>query len=286
MKIRKFNFNEDYQLIKDFLTNCYFENNNMECWLPQRFDDLVFRLDTLYRDERGQEASQDFIYIWLDSGNIVGVILPDGDSFNSSIKKGYEYIFPEMLDLAERKLIPLFKRQDNGKINFLVVAHDSLKYQSLELLKRGYTKDAASDYDNCQIPSETNYEIVLPDGFKLVFGKGYDDLVKAKACYYGFEPSADNGILSSLLNEESLSYTARKKSSYFNDSFETLVVRDDDICSYSFCYVDKITKTAFIEPVSTREKYRGLGLCTAMMHGIVNKLKTIGIDKVYVNSYD
>ena len=73
----------------------------MSCWLPERFDDLINRVDVLYRDERGKHASQDFIYIWEDNNNIVGVILPDGDSFNSSIRPGYEYIFSEMLDFAE-----------------------------------------------------------------------------------------------------------------------------------------------------------------------------------------
>ena len=105
MKIKKFNFDTDYERVKSFLTECYKENKNMVCWLPQRFDDLVFRVDTLYRDERGKLASQDFVYIWEENSNIVGIVVPDGDCFNSSIKNGYEYIFPEMLDLAEEKFI-------------------------------------------------------------------------------------------------------------------------------------------------------------------------------------
>jgi len=50
--------------------------------------------------------------------------------------------------------------------------------------------------------------------------------------------------------------------------------------------VDKSTSTAFIEPVSTREKYRHKGLGSAMMLGIILRLKQIGIKKCYVNSYD
>ena len=72
----------------------------MVCWLPERFDDLLFRIDTLYRDERGGKASGDYIYMFEEGREIVGVIIPDGDSFNSCIKSGHEHIFGEMLDLA------------------------------------------------------------------------------------------------------------------------------------------------------------------------------------------
>jgi hypothetical protein len=58
MKVKKFNISEDYERVSDFLSECYKENKNMECWLPERFDDLIFRIDTLYKVERGKEASR------------------------------------------------------------------------------------------------------------------------------------------------------------------------------------------------------------------------------------
>ena len=287
MKIKKFNREEDYERIIKFLTDQYKENKNMVCWLPERFDDLIFRIDTLYHDERGLEKSQDYIYIFEDNNEIVGVILPDGDSFNSCIKTGYENIFSKMLDLGELELQPLFERDENGEINFLVVSHDSLEYQKEELEKRGYIRDEAGDFDNVAKPLETNYEIKLPEGFKQVYGYDYPDIVKMRACHYGFHPIDDDGNLYKEYAEGGKSYHARKQSRYFKDSFESLIVTDDgDVCAYSFCYVDKETSTAFVEPVSTREKYRGKGLCKAMMHGIINKCKEMGIERAYVNSYD
>ena len=35
---------------------------------------------------------KDFIFIFEENEEIIGLVLPDGDSFNSSIKKGYEYM--------------------------------------------------------------------------------------------------------------------------------------------------------------------------------------------------
>ena len=287
MIIKKYNKEIDYERIIEFLKEQYEINKSMECWLPARFDDLVYRIDTLYHDDRGGLRSSDYIYIFEEDEKIVGVILPDGDSFNSAIRKGYEHIFSIMLDVAERELLPLFERDENGNINFLVVSHDSLKYQAEELIKRGYVRDAAGDYDNASYPLETNYEIILPDGFKQVYGYDYPDIAKQKACHYGFHPEDDDGDLYNEYEKDGKSYYARKKSRYFDDSFESLIVTDDgDICAYSFCYIDKELSAAFVEPVCTREKYRGKGLCKTMMYGIINKCKELGIEKAYVNSYD
>ena len=184
MMIKKFNKNEDYNRIINFLSAQYKENKNMVCWLPQRFDDLIFRLDTLSHDERGEEKSQDYIYIFEENKEIIGLILPDGASFNSSIKTGYEYIFSKMLDLAEKELLPLFEKDENGEINFLVVSHDSLEYQAKELIKRGYSRDKASDFDNVVNSLEKNYEIKLPEGFNQVYGYNYPDVVKMRTCHY------------------------------------------------------------------------------------------------------
>lgn len=287
INIKKFEMNADYHRVITFLTECYKENKNMECWLPARFDDLVYRIDTLYKDERGLKASKDYIFIFEEDEQIVAVILPDGDSFNSAIKRGYEHIFPQMLDLAEKELLPLFKADENGVINFLVVSHDSLGYQAEELIRRGYTRDEAGDYDNVALPQKTNYVIELPKGFNQVFGENYPDIVKMRACHYGFHPEDDDDNLYKEYAEGGLSYQARKKSQFYPDSFESLIVTGDgDVCSYSFCYVDKITNTAFVEPVSTREKYRKKGLCKQMLHGLINRLKEMGIERAYINSYD
>ncbi len=287
MKIKKFNKAEDYDRIIIFLAEQYKINKSMVCWLPERFDDLIFRIDTLYHDERGLEKSSDYIYIFEDNDEIVGVVLPDGDSFNSCIKNGYESVFSQMLDLSEKELQPLFERDENGEIDFLVVSHDSLGYQAEELQKRGYVRDDAGDFDNVQHPLETNYTINLPEGVKQIYGDDIDDNQKAKACHYGFHPVDDDGILTGTFKEGALAYQGRKQSQFFKDSFESLITTDDaDICAYCFCYVNKELSTAFIEPVCTRERYRQKGFSRQMLYGVINRLKEMGIENAYINSYD
>lgn len=287
MIVRKFKQDRDYERVSQFLKECYLENKNMVCWLPERFDDLIYRVDTLYKEERGLEASKDYIYLFEEEEKIAGVIIPDGDSFNSCIRNGYEKIFGQMLDVGEEELLPLFEENEQKEVAFLVISHDSLEYQKEELLKRGYVLDDAKDYDNVQQPMEKEYTIHLPEGYHQTYGDELDDHQKAKACHYGFHKEDDDGILTGEFREGILSYQARKKSRFYQDSFESLIVtKEKDICSYCFCYVNKELSTAFIEPVCTREKYRNLGLCRQMLYGVMIHLKEIGIENAYINSYD
>ncbi len=287
MEIKRFNKERDLERLEEYLRTEYLENRNMTSWLPERLHDLVYRMDTQYTDA-GKLKSTDFIFIWEDNNNIVGCILPDGDSIYMSVKKGYEYIFESMVKYAEDNCKPLFTIEEDNTINFLIIANDSLSYRRKFLEENGYVREKEEDYDNYVYPLETDVTIDLPEGFKLVYGNEYtNEDNKWSACNLGFHPDLEdpdyhNGISA---------YNSRKNSSMYKDSFECLIIDENskernNVCSYSFVYVDMKSKTAFIEPVSTREKYRHMGIGTAMMHGIILRCKELGIEKCYVNSYD
>ena len=61
MVIKKFN-KEDYNKVIQFLRDNYKENKSMLSWLPQRFDDLIFRIDVLYHNEKKKEKNADYTY--------------------------------------------------------------------------------------------------------------------------------------------------------------------------------------------------------------------------------
>ena len=46
-----------------------------------------------------------------------------------SIKKGYEDLYKSIVSYAEENCKPLFKKEEDGTIDFLVIANDSLKYR-------------------------------------------------------------------------------------------------------------------------------------------------------------
>ena len=287
MNIKKFNLETDLKKLEDYLRNQYLENKNMTSWLPERLHDLIFRMDTQYI-YKGKPKSSDYIFLWEDNNNIVGCILPDGDAIYMSIRKGYENLFESIVNYAEENLKPLFKKEEDGSIDFLIIANDSLKYRKEYLEQNGYIRQQEEDYDNYVYPQEVNVSIELPEGYKMVYGDEYkDEENKWSACSLGFHPDLEDPNYRNNMS----AYNSRKNSSMYNDSFECMIIdlnanEKNDVCSYCFVYVDKESKTAFIEPVSTREKYRHKGIGSAMMHGVIQKCKELGIEKCYVNSYD
>ena len=287
MKIKKFNLETDLKKLENYLRNEYIENKNMTSWLPERLHDLIYRMDIQYTDA-GNPKSSDYIFLLEENSEIIGCILPDGDAIYISIKKSYEDLYKLMVKYAEEKCKPLFKKEEDGSIDFLVIANDNLKYRKEYLEKNGYTRQLEEDYDNYVYPQKINVSIDLPDGFKLVYGDEYtNEDNKWSACNLGFHPDLENPNY----RNDMKAYNSRKKSSMYKDSFECLIIDENateinDVCSYSFVYVDKNSKTAFIEPVSTREKYRHKGIGTAMMHEVMLKCKELGVEKCYVNSYD
>ncbi len=287
MKVRRFNINNDLERLEEFLRNQYFENKNMTSWLPERLHDGIYRMDTQLTD-KGKEKSSDYFYIWEENEEIVGCILTDSDTVHIFIKNGFEELYEDMVKYAEENCRPLFDINDDGTIDFCVVLHDSLQSRVEVLKKLGYEKQDEEDYDNYVYPQKIDVSINLPDGYRLVYGDEYTNEVnKWSACNMGFHPELESPDYKNVMNP----YESRKKSSMYKDSFESLVIdeksgENNNVCSYSFVYVDKKSKTAFVEPVSTREKYRRIGIGTAMMHGVMIKCKELGIEKCYVNSYD
>lgn len=286
MQIRKFQPEKDLEQLEAYLRNQYCRNQNMSSWLPQRLHDLIYRMGAQEADG-GRERSMDYIFLWEEKEEIVACILPDGENIYFSIKNGFEALFRSMLAYSEENCLPLFHKMEDGSVKFWVAANDSLTYMQKNLLEAGYTRYAEEDYDNCVYPREISVSATLPEGFALLYGEAYNDEEnKWSACSLGFHPDWEAPDYRINMNP----YLARKRSSMYQDSFECIVVDENaqeknDVCAYCFIYVDTQTKTAFIEPVSTREKYRHKGIGKAMMHAVMLRCKEMGIEKCYVNSF-
>ena len=286
MQIRKFQLDMDLQKLEDYLRSQYRVNQNMTSWLPERLHDLIYRMGAQEADW-GRERSMDYIFLWEEQEEIVACILPDGENIYMSIKSGFEHLFPSLLSYSEQNCLPLFSKADDGSVKFWVAANDRMTYMQEILLDSGYTRYAEEDYDNFVYPLETCVSVDLPEGFQLLYGEAYaDEEKKWNALHLGFHPDHEETDYINSMNP----YVSRKNSSMYGDSFECIVVdkntqENNDVCAYCFVYVDQQTKTALIEPVSTREKYQHKGFGTAMMHAAILRCKEKGIEKCYVNSF-
>ena len=286
MHIRRFQPNKDLPALETYLRNQYFQNKNMSSWLPQRLHDLIYRMGAQEAD-RGSVRSMDYIFLCEEQGEIIACILPDGENIYISIKVGFESLFRSILAYSEQNCLPLFHKADDGSVKFWVAANDHLAYMGEALLDSGYARYGEEDYDNYVYPLETCVSVDLPHGFALLYGEEYAaEKNKWSACSLGFHPDLEAPDYEADMDP----YLARKNSSLYPDSFECIVVdkttqEKNDVCAYCFVYVDQLTKTALIEPVSTREKYRRMGIGKAMMHGVMRRCKELGIEKCYVNSF-
>jgi GNAT superfamily N-acetyltransferase len=286
MQIRKFQPATDLQKLEAYLRQQYFANQNMSSWLPERLHDLIYRVSA-QEIGGGRERSMDYIFLWEENGEIIACILPDGENIYTSIKAGFEQLYPTLLSYSEEHCLPLFGKADDGSVKFWVAANDSLTYMQETLLDMGYARYAEEDYDNYVNPLEACVSVDLPKGFAFLYGEAYaDEENKWNALGLGFHPDREMSDFQYGMQP----YFARKESSMYPDSFECIVVdkntqEKNDVCAYCFVYVDTQTKTALIEPVSTREKYQRMGIGTAMLHGAILRCKEKGIEKCYVNSF-
>ncbi len=286
MQIRRFRPDNDLEKLETYLREQYAQNRNMTSWLPERLHDLIYRMSAQETDN-GNERSVDHIHLWEEDGGIVACILPDGENIYMSIKKGFEPLFPAMLAYSEENCLPMFRRQEDGSVKFWVAASDSLPYMREHLQACGYQRFAENDHDNAVDPAAADVSVKLPEGFRLLYGEEYpDEYAKWYALHLGFHPDHED----TDYHNSMAPYHSRKNSALYRDSFECLVVdenssEENNICSYCFVYVDTLTRTALIEPVSTREKYQRRGIGTAMLHGAILRCREKGVEKCYVNSF-
>lgn len=284
--ILKFDFDRDYERILRFLSDCYKENNGTTCWLPERYDDFVYRVDMLWAQAHNGIKLLDSTFVVEESGEIVACILPDGDNFCVSIKKGFESIYPGLLSFAEKELRHLFQTKENSKVTFFAVVNECQSELQAHLIAQGYEKYPVLQYDNLLHPQEQSFDIDLPNGFSVAYGEDVsDEAYKSWVCNVGFHPEREQD--SDYLNQMDMApYHSRKRSVFYQDSFECLIKSDSgELCAYSFCYINKSAKTAYIEPLCTRQAYRKMGFGKAMLGGIAARCKALGITDCWVASF-
>jgi len=286
MQAVKIDQDKDFDRLEDYLRDRYLETHEAISWLPERLHDLIYRVGAQEMDE-GRERSADHIYLWEENGEIAACILPDGENIYVSIKRGFESLFPSVIDFSEKYCRSLFSGAADGSVKFWVAVSERFAYMQEMLTDRGYSRYKEKEYMNCIILTESDSSIELPEGFRLLYGEEYpNEENKWSALRLGFHPDWESPDYKAGMNP----YDARKHSPKYRDSFECVIVDENtternDVCAYCFVYVDKWTKTALIEPLSTREKYRHKGFGTAMLHGAIRRCKERGIKKCYVDAF-
>ena len=277
---RKFK-NEDYTRIIKFLQQQYWLNKNEDCWLSQRFEDMEYRVGVMVVD-RGGEDWHKGIWLWEEDGNVVAVMNSEGkkEAF-MHIATGYEYLFNEMLDLAEQIYPNVVYKGDIEK-RLSVIVLDKHKYRTAELAKREYVKEDDHSYLK-KVKCDKINTINLPDGFEIINGSLEGNSKAYDVCHWGFHPETEGEISLEIPNN----WKTREQAPMFDYKYQIMVKNkvNGDLCSYLYVWVDKDTRSAYVEPMSTREKYRKKGFGKAMLLYAQNLLFEDGIEYCFVNPF-
>ena len=274
MNITQISYTPDlYDKMIDFLRNVLMTEKLRTCWLPQKWEYTEFLVNPLNVDWNKFENWHNKIRIWKENKSIVAICHNESDnSAFFEIKSGYEKLYPEMLDWAEQNIAK----------ELTVFAMNNLAYQSEMLLHRGYEIVEEPTYQNMQNTKDHHYNPTLPDGFEFVDANDIENVeVRQMAVHRGFHPE-DKQINPTYVAP----FIKMETAPMFRKNFEIMIKKDDACIALTVAWIDKESNTALIEPMSVWPEYQGQGLGKQLMLETLRRLKSAGINTVYVESYN
>lgn len=206
--------------------------------------------------------------LWEKQKNIVGLVCYEmeiGESFLVS-KKGYEHLWVEMLSYAEKELV---KTKDGKNIlDVWVINNESAK---IKLLKQNDYQKIHSEPVTIY-PYEKGFNIKkLPTGFSLLSLEDENNITKIHNCLWqGFDHGSnpDDDLDCRLLMQSGPN---------FDKSLTTIIkAPNGDYACYAGMWYSEINKYAYLEPLATVPKYRGLGLARIALTEGMKKTKRLG----------
>ncbi len=281
IKFKKFELESDLGILEDYLRKEYLKNKNLVSLLPQRLHEQIYKHDDEDFCETGQKSS-DYISLIYDEKKLIGYIIPTAGYAYTHLASGYEGLYRDVLKYMDDSLGPLCK--DSSWFGFFIIEHESLSYKHKILEELGYGMIVDDPCYSYVSPQDFDVPIVMPEGFKLLYGEDCNDEIKKYYAFclgeHAYLEGDDYPFLMDL-------YYLRKQSSLYTDSFECMIADlnstdKNDIASYCFVYVDIKTKTAYIESGSIRKRYRNEAIGRAMMQGVIKRCKEQGVERCYI----
>ena len=267
---------DDYDTIMDFFREMFVLTGRQHCWLPQRWEYAEYNINPLFMS-RGWKDWKEYIQIWEDNGKIVGIAHKEGgtDEF-LQVRPNYEFLAAEMIEYLEAAIM---REQHSPDYDLNLYVADSKPWLFNSLTACGYAKNDECSYYNYQ-NLDREYVPNLADGYRIVDGIDIADTnARARCCHLGFHPDDESATLPTM--DFSMEHAPM-----FNPKLELMTQHEDGtLCSFCIIWYDAKLNIGMIEPVCTRINYRRQGLGRAMLIEGLRRLKEMGADKAYVESY-
>lgn len=206
--------------------------------------------------------------IWEDGDRIVGFTcyeMKPGECL-TSIRQGYGFLLPQILDYAEMELS---EKKKDGKFALKVWIVDKEVEKTALLKERGYVK--AHEEPVTIFPYDRDFpSINLPEGFSMFSLEDENDLLKIDACLWkGFNhgPDPDYDIGGRLLMQSAPNF--RK------DLTTVVKTPDGQHACFAGMWLNTKNSYAYLEPLACIPEYRRMGLATAALVEGMKKTKAL-----------
>ena len=264
MKVKQYT-NEEYQAVCDFLITLNQQDKMHINWNWARWE-------WMYAHPYCDRTLLHTIGLWKDKDTVVGAAIYDmyhGEAFCAALD-GYEARLPEILDYAYRRL-----RDENGL--GIAVNDTDIRMQKL-LDSLGYEKAEQTETVLCR-SLDQNLDYELPDGFilrQIQFPE--DDLAYQTVIWKGFDHEGDQAELEKMLGNKILPPNRR------SELCLAVVDSTGEFAAHCTCWYDERTDYAYVEPVCTVPKYRGMGLGKVVVLEALKQCRSLGAKEAFVIS--
>ncbi len=284
LTMRKYQNEEDYWRIRDFLRQVFLLNGRRELsWQVYRFD--YWRWHGI--ENMGHGRMEKDVFIWeTPDGEIAAVLNREGSGevflqIHPALRTSE--LYEEMLTIAEKHLAAV-KSDGNRKLLVWTDEQDKLRHEIL--MRRDYAKIDKPDWQEYQRRRPMFMPILdvpIAEGYTVrALGDVEEHSARSWVSWKAFHP-----------NDPDKDYEGSDW--YFNIQSAPLYRRDLDIVAVtpngefaSFCTVwfDDVTRTGAFEPVGTHPDHQRRGLGKAVMCEGLRRLKRLGATQANVGSYE
>lgn len=256
----------DYELLRSFLIELNKENKTHINWNWARLEWMIGHPDF-------NKSLIGHIGLWIDEGHIVGVAIYDMYLGEASILtlKGYEYLYPELLEYAYKNL-----KDDNG----LGIAVNDKDTDLIKLVKdKGYLLTPQKEV-LLKIDLDKEYSYSLPEDISIKSVDPYLDTEKIEWIFYqGFGHGDDYEAFKASRNTDAY------ERPHVNKELNLVAVNNKgEYVGFCSLWYDSRTNYAYLEPLCVIPSYRNKGIARALIYELLNRVKALGAKEVYVIS--
>jgi len=259
--VRGFDIERDDDLVYEFLVSTFNFDSMNSYLLPAYW--AYGLLHPFFKPELSN-----LIGLWESDGELVGVATYEwypGEA-QLHVHSDFTYLLPDMLRYAEQHL----SSTDDGVKELAIWITDAETEKRQMLQSSGYTltqTEVVQLYDL----TKPFPRVALPPGFRVITGAEIDSERLAKFWWEAFENTED-------MPDRQRDWVARWRTSrHSNPELLTAIVAPDGeyACGLGM-WVDQANRFAYLEPLATLPKYRGLGLAAYALVETMKRAKDLG----------